>query len=173
MSDTERERPGFVPPGSQVLTPYICPRDAARAIDWYVEIFGAVESGSRFVDPSGRVGHAEVLLGDAQLMLSDAYPDYGAVAPEEGNQTATFALQLYVPDVDEVTARAEAAGAVIQRPPADQAAEGFRQATLVDPFGVRWMIATHRRTVSAEDLAAAAAAYAVTGHEPGPLGSQA
>ena len=155
-----------VPPGTAVLTAYVCPRRCADAIAWYTEIFGAVEEGQRYVDPDGRVGHAQIRFGDGELgsslMLSDSYPDYGAVAPEEANTTATFALQLYVPDADETVAAAEAAGAVVPRPVEEQF-YGARMGTIVDPFGLRWMISTQLGDVSEVDTAAAAAGFAEHG----------
>lgn len=157
----------YVPPNESVLTPYICPRECARAIEWYSRIFGAVERAERYVAPDGQVGHATIRIDDSEIMLSDAYPDYGAVAPEAGNKAATFALHLYVPDVDATMAAAEKAGATIQRPAEDQFF-GARMGTLIDPFGVRWMIGTHKRVVSAEDMAKAAQEFAKTGVQPGP-----
>lgn len=164
MSDT----PSFVPPNGQILTPYICPRDASKAITWYADVFGAVEISERFLDKDGRVGHAEIKIGGFAIMLSDAYPDHGSVAPEAGNQTATFALSLYVPDADATVAAAEKAGAKIQRAVEDQF-HGARMGTLVDPFGVRWMISTQVRAVDAKEMAEATKAFARTGAEPGPL----
>lgn len=120
-------------------------------------------------DPEGRVGHGTLRIDGATIMLSDAYPDYGAIAPEPGNKAATFALNLYVPDVDAVMKAAEEAGATIQRPAADHFHEA-RMGTLIDPFGVRWMIATHKRNVPADELSKAAAEFAKTGAEPGPMG---
>jgi len=168
MTDADQSLPSYAPPGGPLLTPYICPRDATEAIAWYADIFGAVETSERFVDPEGRVGHANLAIDGAHLMVSDAYPDYGAVAPEPGNSAATFALQLYVPDVDETVRRAEAAGAVVQRPPEDQF-YGSRRATVMDPFGVRWMVSTFRRRPSDEEFSAAAAKFAKTGAAPGPV----
>ena len=161
--------PDHLPPGTSTVTPYICVRRCSAAIDWYVEVFGAVEAGPRYTDPDGRVGHAEIRIGDAQVMLSDAYPDYGAVAPEEGVATATFALQVYVPDADATVAAAERAGAAVQRPVAE-AFYGDRMGTLLDPFGVRWMVGTHVRDVSADETAAAAERFARTGADAGPVG---
>lgn len=156
-----------LPPGTvSALTTYVCPRDAAKAIDWYVDVLGAEEEGDRFLEADGRVGHAQLRIGGAQLMLSDAFPDYGAVAPEPGNRAATFALNLYVPDADATMAAAEAAGAVVQHTVEEQF-YGSRLGTMVDPFGVRWMIATHVRDVSAEEMTQAAADFA--GAEPGPV----
>ena len=163
MSD---ENKGHVPPGTTVLTPYICPRDAAKAIAWYCDVLGAVEEGERYVDPGGKVGHAMVSIGGAQIMVSDAFPDYGAEAPAPGNTTATFALNLYVPDADATVAAAEKADAVVQRSVEEQF-YGSRMGTLVDPFGVRWMVGTHVRDVSQAELDRAAAEY--SGAEPGPV----
>ena len=151
-----------VPPGGQVVTPYICPRDAAEALDWYGEIFGARETVDRFVDPDGRIGHAEIEIGGNSIMVSDAYPDYGAIAPPAGNTTATFALNVYVPDADATVATAAREGATIQRPVEEQF-YGSRMGTIVDPFGVRWMIATHIRDVSESEIAKAASEFAETG----------
>ncbi len=158
----------YVPAGGQVLTVYICPRDAAAAIEWYCQVFGASETSKRFVDPDGRVGHAEISIAGSQLMISDAFPDYGAVAPEAGNRSATFAINLYVPDADATMAKAAQAGANVQRPVAEQF-YGARMGTMVDPFGIRWMVATHVREVSAEATAKAVEDFARTGSEPGPV----
>ena len=158
----------YVPPGASAVTPYICPRRCAAAIDWYVEVFGAVEDGPRYTDPDGRVGHASIRIGGAEIMLSDAYPDFGAVAPEEGVTTATFALQVFVPDADATVAAAERAGAQVQRP-VEEAFHGSRMGTLMDPFGVRWMVGTFVREVGTDELAAAADRFAKTGAEAGPL----
>lgn len=148
----------YLPSGGSVVTPYICPRECALAIDWYVDVFGAQESGDRFTEPGGTVGHATINIDGVEIMLSDAHPDYGAVAPEAGNTTATYALNVYVPDVDATMRAAEEAGATIQRPAEDQF-YGSRLGTMVDPFGVRWMVATHVHDVSAEEMAQAAAEY--------------
>ncbi len=149
----------YIPSGTtSAITTYICTREAAKAIDWYVDVFGAVEEGDRYVEPDGRIGHAAINIDGAQIMLSDAYPDYGAVSPDPGNTTATYALNLYVPDVDATMGKAEQQGAVVQRPAEDQF-YGSRMGTVVDPFGVRWMIATHIRDVSDEDLGKLAAEF--------------
>lgn len=162
------QTPHHVPPGGQVLTPYICPRDAGAALDWYREILGAEETSERFVDPDGKIGHAEIEIGGATVMVSDAYPGYGAVAPAEGNTTATFALSLYVPDADATVAAAAEAGATVQRPVEEQF-YGSRMGTIVDPFGVRWMIATHVRDVDRTEIAAAATEFADTGAPTGQV----
>jgi PhnB protein len=168
MNPSKSDPASEVAPTATALTAYVCPRRCAEAIDWYVEVFDAVEGGERYVDPDGRIGHAEISIGGARLMLSDAYPDYGVVAPPSGNTTATFALQLQVPDADAAVARAEAAGAVVQRSVDEQVA-GYRLGTIMDPFGLRWMISTRVRDVSEEDLAAEAREFSARGAPSGPV----
>jgi PhnB protein len=156
------------PSRTSAVTPYVCVRRCSAAIDWYAEVFGAVEDGPRYTDPDGRVGHASIRIDGAEIMLSDAYPDYGAVAPEDGAVATTFALQVHVPDADATVAAAERAGAVVERPVAE-AFHGSRMGTLTDPFGVRWMVGTYVRDVGTDELAAAADRFARTGADPGPL----
>jgi PhnB protein len=146
-----------VPPKGWVLTPYVCCRNAAEAIEWYGEVFGAAPTGEPFVDGDGRIGHAEIAIDGAAIMLSDGYPEVGVVAPEP-DRPATYSLSLYVPDVDATVAAAERAGATVQRPVEDQF-YGARMGVIVDPFGVRWMIATHVREVPDEELATARQEY--------------
>lgn len=168
QTNPSNEPGGDLAPTATALTPYVCPRRCAEAIDWYIGVFGAVEDGPRYVDPDGRIGHAEILIGRARLMLSDEYPDYGAVASPTGNTTATFALQVHVPDADAAVARAAAAGAVVQRSVDEQVA-GYRLGTVMDPFGIRWMISTPVRDVSEEELAAEAREFSARGAPSGPL----
>ena len=122
------------------LTPYITVQDTAKAIDFYCTALGARETGARFTEPGGKIGHAEVSFGDYPLMLSDEYPDYDAVSPATLSGS-TALLHLYVDDVDAVVARAQSLGAAVLRPAADQD-YGDRAATIRDPFGHRWMIST-------------------------------
>jgi len=121
------------------ITPYLAVADGRRALDWYAEAFGARPRGEPVVMPDGRIGHAEIELGGARMMLSDAYPEIGVVAPEPG-QGASVTLHVEVADVDAVTARAVEAGAVLDRAPADN--PYGRSAVLHDPFGHRWMVMT-------------------------------
>ena len=150
---------GYIPEGSHAVTPYICCDGAAAAIDFYAEVFGAAESGSRFVDGEGRVGHAELRFGDSLVYLSDPYPDIGVVAPDPAG--ASVGLTLYVPDVDDAVARAEARGARVVAA-IEETFYGTRRATLVDPFGHRWMVGTHVRDVSREEYQAAVDGFANT-----------
>jgi uncharacterized glyoxalase superfamily protein PhnB len=122
------------------LTPYIVVSDARRAIDWYVEVFGAQRRGELYVNADGTIGHAEVGIGDAVLMFaeaSDLWPDVPVRAPDS---PATFShtLHLEVDDVDGTTERARRSGASVEREPADQ--PYGRGSVIVDPFGHRWML---------------------------------
>jgi uncharacterized glyoxalase superfamily protein PhnB len=122
------------------LTPYIVVSDARRAMDWYVEVFGAQRRGEVYVNADGTIGHAELGIGDAVLMLSEAsglWPDVPVRAPDS---PATFShtLHLQVGDVDGTTERARRGGAAIEREPVDQ--PYGRGSVIVDPFGHRWML---------------------------------
>lgn len=132
------------------LTPYITVRDATAAIEFYCAAFGARESGPRFTDPEGRIGHAEVAFDDFPLMLSDEYPDYGAVSPATLGGSPLL-LHLYVDDVDATVARCADLGARVLRAPEDQS-YGDRQATVLDPFGHRWMISTAKEHVDRDEI---------------------
>lgn len=132
------------------LIPYIVCRDAPAAIDFYGAAFGAVED-FRMTDPgSGKLGHAELEIGGARLMLADEWPDFGALSPDSIGGTAVT-LYLQVEDVDAVVAQAEQAGAMVLRAPADQSF-GERTATVQDPFGHRWMLATVKEVLTGEEM---------------------
>jgi PhnB protein len=121
------------------ITPYLCVRDAARALDFYREAFGAVET-LRIAEPGGRIGHAEIEIDGAGVMLSDEYPDMGVQSPQAlGGSPVT--LHVYLDDVDTIFARALAAGGKELRPVADQF-YGDRGGKLEDPFGHVWWVAT-------------------------------
>ena len=146
-----------VPDGHHALTPYLIVDDAAGAIAFYTRAFGAHEL-YRIPGPDGRVMHAEIVIGDSLLMLTDADPNRCAVSPKtlNGSPVSVF---LYTPDVDAVFARAVAAGATAQMPPTDMF-WGDRFAALADPFGHSWQIATHVEDVAPEEMARRAAAAA-------------
>ncbi len=134
------------------LSAYLCVRGAERAIAFYKAAFGAEEI-FRLVDPGdGRIGHAELSLGGARLMLADEYPDFGALSPESIGGTPVK-LHLYVDDVDAVFARAMAEGATALRPPKDEF-YGDRSGLLSDPFGHAWFLATAGEPVAPEEMQA-------------------
>ena len=138
-----------IPAGYHTITPYLMLRDGARAIDFYREAFGAVEV-SRFAMEDGRLGHAELRIGDSSLMLADEFPEMDYLGPATRGGT-TVGMQLYVPDCDAVFNRAVAAGAKVLKPLADQF-YGDRSGTIEDPFGHWWTISTHKEDLSEEEL---------------------
>jgi uncharacterized glyoxalase superfamily protein PhnB len=122
------------------LTPYIVVSDARRAMDWYVEVFGAERRGELHVNADGTIGHAEVGIGDAVLMFAEAsslWPDVPVRAPDSPT-TFSHTLHLEVDDVDASTERARLAGASVEREPTE--APYGRGSVIVDPFGHRWML---------------------------------
>lgn len=128
---------------------YLRVRDTAAAIRFYQQAFGATER-FRLVEPSGRIGHAELTLGPAVLMLSDAFPEWGLTAPP-GDTDIGASVHLHVDDCDAVVAAATAAGATLLMPPTDQF-YGERGARLRDPFGHTWLIGHSIETVSPEEM---------------------
>lgn len=119
------------------LFTYLRVRDTSAAIDFYTRAFGAKEK-FRLVEPSGRVGHAELELGPATLMLSDEYPEYDLLGPESLRGT-TVTVHLHVDDADDAIAKAVAAGATLLREARDHF-YGERSGTVRDPFGHEWSI---------------------------------
>lgn len=139
------------PPASRIheVFAYLRVSDAVAAIDFYCKAFGGTEL-FRLVEPSGRIGHAEIQLGPAILMLSDAYPEYGLCAPTRDQDTGT-AVHLHVDNADDVAAQAVAAGATISMPPTDQF-YGERSCRLRDPFGHTWLIGHEIEKLSPEEM---------------------
>jgi len=135
--------------GYRSVTPYLIVKDAAGAIEFYRAHFGGVEI-MRLPGPSGRIGHAEIRLGDSTIMLADEFPEMGARSPQTLGGSPV-SLLLYVDDVDGVVARAAAAGAQILRPLQNQF-YGDRSATLLDPFGHTWTVATHLEDVDPDEM---------------------
>jgi PhnB protein len=136
------------PPGLPVLSPYLVVKDAPAAIAFYVRAFGA-EERYRLAMPDGRIGHAELRIRGAVLMLADPFPEYGIAAPGDARPSVT--LHLYVDDVDAVAARAVEAGAQLVRPVKDEF-YGDRAGQLRDPSGHVWHLATHLEDVSPEEM---------------------
>jgi PhnB protein len=133
-----------------VFSPYLCVRDAARAIKFYQAAFGATERFRLADQTSGKVGHAELLIQGALVMLSDENPQWGNKSPLTlGGSPVTFCL--IVDDADAALARAVAAGATVLMPAADQF-YGFRSASVADPDGHQWMLQHPIETVSPAEL---------------------
>ena len=132
-----------------LIVPYLHVKGAARAIEFYIQAFGATEV-VRLSEPGGRIGHAEIQIGGARIMLADEFPEHGILGPRSLGGT-TVALHLTVPDVDAFAEQAVAAGAKLTRPIQDQF-YGERTCKLEDPFGHVWHVVTHIEDVSAEEM---------------------
>lgn len=136
-------------PNQMSLTPYIAVKGAANAIAFYKKVFGAKEE-FRLEDQDKRIGHAELSIGDGRLMLSDEYPDFGALAPPSIGGTPVK-LHLYVADVDATMKKAQSAGATVLRAAQDQF-HGDRSGMIADPFGHQWFLATRKENVSPQEM---------------------
>ncbi len=131
------------------VTPHLVSAGAAKAIDFYVEAFGAVEGG-RLPRPDGRLMHAQLRIGDSTVMLVDEMPEWGALGPI-ALKGSPVTIHLYVQDADAAFARAVAAGAEATMPVTDMF-WGDRYGQVRDPFGHKWSIATHKRDVSPHEM---------------------
>jgi PhnB protein len=131
------------------VTPYLSIDGAAKAIDFYREVLGATER-VRMAAPDGKIGHAELEIGNSVIMLADAFPDMGAPTPQELGGSPVF-LMVYVEDVDDVFARALQAGAKEIAPVQNQF-YGDRSGQFEDPFGHRWNVASHVEDVPPEEM---------------------
>jgi len=132
------------------VIPYLCVKGAAQAIDFYARAFGAREVGARIVDGSGRVGHAEIQIGESMLMMADEHPEHKFTSPQTlgGSHLQFF---VAVPDVDAMVKRAVEAGGRLTRPIANQF-YGHRTGEITDPFGYRWTLSTKIEDLSDEEL---------------------
>jgi PhnB protein len=138
-----------IPDGYHSITPYLIVKEAAEALEFYKNAFGAKER-MRMPGPGEKIMHAEIEIGGSIIMLADEFPEMNALSPVTLKGTPV-SLHLYVEDVDRVFAQAVAAGAKIERPIADQF-YGDRSGSLTDPFGHKWHIATHVEDVSEQEL---------------------
>jgi len=146
-----------VPDGYHHITPYLVIQGAAAAIDFYKKVFGATEL-FRMAQPDGRVGHAELKIGDSVFMLADEFPEMQVVGPKTLGNTPV-GLHVYVEDADATFNHALSLGAKVKKPMADQF-YGDRSGTIEDPFGHKWTIATHKEDVSPEEMKRRMAAIA-------------
>ena len=144
-----------IPDDYRGVTPYLCVQNAAAAISFYEKAFGAREV-LRIGQPDGKIGHAEIRIREAAIMLSDEFPEMGARSPQSIGGSPV-AIQIYFQDVDAVARQAVAAGAKVLRPVEDQF-YGDRAGKLEDPFGHTWWIATRKEEVSPEEMKKRAAA---------------
>ena len=144
-----------IPEGYHSVTPYLCAKGAAQAIEFYKKAFSATER-MRITQPDCRVGHAEVQIGDSVIMLSDEFAEMGAHSPQSLGGSPV-SIHLYVKDADAMFNQAVAAGAIVKRPIGDQF-YGDRVGGIEDPFGHTWWISTHKEDLSPEEIEKRAAA---------------
>ena len=128
---------------------YLTVRDAQAAVSFYQQAFGATEI-FRLTEPSGRIGHVELQLGPAVLMVADEFPEYGITGPQ-GDKGSGCTVHLHVDNADEMSARAVAAGATMLMPPSDQF-YGERSCRIRDPFGHQWLIGHSIEKVTHEEM---------------------
>ena len=139
-----------IPEGYHAVTPYLSVVGAAQALDFYKRAFGASEV-LRMPGPDGKIGHAEIRIGDSRVMLADEFPGMDFLSPRSRGGSPVH-LHVYVEDVDARVAQAIEAGATLKRPVQDQF-YGDRLGTVEDPFGHVWHIATHKEDLSPDELA--------------------
>ncbi|HVL27058.1 MAG TPA: VOC family protein [Acidimicrobiales bacterium] len=150
-----------IPEGYPQVTPYLIVDGAAAAIDFYTSVLGATER-MRMPGPDGKLGHAELMLGDSLIMLADEHPEMGQRSPHAVGGTPVT-ISAYVEDVDAVFARAVARGATALRQPEDQF-YGDRSGQFEDPFGHRWSVASRVEDVPPDEMMRRAAA--MSGGQP-------
>ena len=149
-----------VPEGYHTVTPYLICKGAAAAIDYYKKVFGATEL-LRHDAPGGKIGHAEIKIGDSVIMLADEYEEMKFLSPQTIGGTGVL-IMVYLDDVDTVFNRALAAGGR-QHQPLEDKFYGDRTGTLIDPFGHMWTVATHKEDVAPEEMKRRAEAEAKKG----------
>lgn len=138
-----------IPAGHHTVTPYLAIKNAVQALDFYKKAFGATEV-NKLIMPDGRLGHAEIRLGDSIIMMADEFPEYGGKSPQTLGGTPVN-IHLYVEDVDAFFKNAVAAGAKERKPIKDQF-YGDRSGQLEDPYGHLWWVATHKEDVSPQEM---------------------
>jgi PhnB protein len=149
-----------IPDGYHALTPYLSIAGAAKAIEFYKKVFGAREK-LRMDAPGGKIGHAELKIGDSIVMLADESPEMGFMSPKTRGGVSV-GMHLYVKNCDAVFDSAVAAGAKVLRPIKDQF-YGDRSGTIEDPFGHMWNISTHTEELSMGEIRRRAAAMKPSG----------
>ncbi len=139
----------YIPEGYHTVTPYLIVKNATQALEFYKKVFHATEL-FRMPMANGKIGHAEIRMGDSNVMLADEAPEVNARSPQSIGGTPV-GICLYVEDCDRMFQEAVAAGAKVERPLTDQF-YGDRSATVIDPYGHKWTISTHKEDVSPEEM---------------------
>jgi PhnB protein len=154
----------YIPADYHTLTPYLIVKGAAEAIEFYKKVFDATEL-MRHPVPGGKIGHAEMKIGDSRLMLADENLEWDAKSASTMGGTPV-GLALYVPDCDSIYNRAISLGAKVLKPMADQF-YGDRSGTFVDPFGHKWTVATHKEDLTPEQIEQRLAEWMKSNPKPG------
>ena len=149
-----------IPEGYPRVTPYLIVSDGAAAIDFYTSILGATER-MRMGGPDGKIGHAEIEIGESVIMLADEHPQMGARGPKTIGGTPVF-IHVYVEDADRVFESAIAAGATSLQP-MEEKFYGDRSGSFEDPFGHQWNVATHVEDIPPDEMEKRAAQAAAAG----------
>ncbi len=139
-----------IPDNYPRVCPYLCVDGAADALDFYHDVFGAVDRGERMVSPDGRIGHAEIGIGDAVIMVSDEWSDYGALGPKKIGGTPVT-LVVYVEDCDATFQRGIDRGATVVRP-LETHFYGDRAGQFLDPWGHQWNVMSHVEDVPPDEM---------------------
>jgi PhnB protein len=148
-----------IPEGYHSVTPYLIVRGGVDAIEFYKKAFGATEL-FRFPAPGGKIGHAEIKIGDSPIMLADEFPEMGYKGPQSIGGSP-LSLMIYVDEVDTVFNRAVEAGGTVKEAVQDKF-YGDRTGTVIDPFGHVWHVSTHKEDVSMEEMERRAKAHSAT-----------
>ena len=138
-----------IPEGYHSVTPYLIVRGGAAAIEYYTKAFGAKEL-FRMPAPDGKIGHAEIKIGDSPIMLADEHPDMGYNGPQSVGGSPV-SIMIYVDDVDDTFNRAIESGGTVKQAVQDKF-YGDRMGTLIDPFGHVWHVATHKEDVPMDEM---------------------
>ena len=153
-----------IPDGYPQVSPYLFVDDGTAAIEFYTSVFGATER-MRMPAPGGKIGHAELQIGDSLLMVADEFPEFGGSSPKTVGGSPVI-VSVYVEDVDAVFDKAVQAGATVVRPVENQF-YGDRTGSFEDPFGHQWSIATHVEDVPPDEMERRAAQAMGGGSAPG------
>lgn len=148
-SKRKKQKVSAMPKGYNNITPYLIINNAAKAIDFYKKIFGAKEV-VRMDQPDGRIGHAELKIGDTKIMLADECPEMDARSPQAYGGSP-ISIHLYVKNVDDTVDRAVAQGAKVARP-VENMFYGDRSGTIIDPYGHKWYVSTHVENVTTSQM---------------------
>lgn len=146
----------YIPDTMAVVTPHMVIEDCAKAMQWYTQVFDAIEV-MRMEGPGGKIMHAHMTIGGAHVMMVDAFPEWGSAGPQ-GLGGTSVVMHIYTPDTDALFQKAVDAGAEALMSPED-AFWGDRFAKVKDPFGHHWSFATHQRDVSPEEMEKAMAEW--------------